>query len=261
MTYRATTLEYALTRLKAYGFDKIELCTALDWIPHVDLINLTQAQLDRIVAMTKRIGVEIVAVNVSGSHGLETDSNNFRNDGFTILNNACKLASALNAKFVTIACDFFAEGVEVKSRMKAAAEYNKIAYDIAQHYGVILSVEAPHKNSLSETAELAKKYWSYHDEKVRCTFDGAHLIYADGDAVNEVENFIDRIIHIHLRDSIKGNSLLRYGQGNYDFQAFIDKLNSLGYEGYFSMEYPGDTEEECEDKITESLKFFENIKF
>lgn len=90
MTYRATTLEYALTRLKAHGFDKIELCTALDWIPHVDLVNLTQAQLDRIVAMTKRIGVEVVAVNVGGSKGLEVENNNFRNGGFTILNNACR---------------------------------------------------------------------------------------------------------------------------------------------------------------------------
>ncbi len=261
MTYRASTLEHALTRLKAHGFDKIELCTAEDWIPHVDLLHLTNAQLERIVNMVKRIDVEIIGVNVGGAKGLEPDNNSFDSKNFTIVNNACKLASALGAGFVTIATDSIIEGAELDARMNAAADFNRAAYEIAKHYGVLLSVEAPHKKSISENAELAKKYWSCQDEKIKCTFDDAHLVCAGDDPVVVAESLAERIIHVHLRDAIEGNSLLRYGEGCFDFQRFIDKLNLLGYTGCFSMEYPVESEAESEERIVKSIKFFDNIKF
>lgn len=258
MTFRESTLEHALTRLKANGFENVEICSVGDWVPHIDFLNLTAEQIRRIAAMIKRIGVHVVNINV-GINGLDAPSNDIRGVGIATVNNMMRLAKAVGAEMVTIAADHLPEGVEMKDRLKAAANFNKIAADLAEIYGVTLAVEAPHKLTIAELEEQIADYWAIQDERVKCTLDDAHLTYAGVDLISTVEKYIDRIQHVQLRDAVKGNSLKKYGEGDVDFVAFIKKLKECGYDGYYSMEYPCDTEEEAEKRLKDSIAFFEKL--
>ena len=58
-------------------------------------------------------------------------------------------------------------------------------------------------------------------ERVRCTFDTAHLTYAGEDLLDAAKVYAPRTAHVHLRDAVKDNSLLRYGEGVVDFASVI----------------------------------------
>ena len=79
------------------------------------------------------------------------------------------------------------------------------------------------------------------DERVRCTFDTAHLTYAGEDLLDAAKVYAPRTAHVHLRDAVKDNSLLRYGEGVVDFASVIRIFKDAGYSRYYSMEYPTDS--------------------
>lgn len=90
---------------------------------------------------------------------------------------------------------------------------------------------------------------------MKLTFDTAHLTFCGEDMLALAKKYVSRMVHSHLRDAKKGDSLLRYGEGVIDFGEYFKILNEGGYKGYFSMEYPTKTPEEAAEKLEESVKF------
>ena len=95
------------------------------------------------------------------------------------------------------------------------------------------------KHTICASFNDIASYWDFMPEKLKCTFDPAHIIYA-GIPVERVLAIVGpRLAHVHLRDAVKGNSMLPYGQGCNDFKTLFRLLDGYGYKGKFSMEFPG----------------------
>ena len=58
MTFRTFTLEKALEKLAEAGFDKVELCTVGDWVPHFDIANATDKSITDCAGIFKRTGMK-----------------------------------------------------------------------------------------------------------------------------------------------------------------------------------------------------------
>ena len=243
MTHSTFTLAETLEKLKIAGFDRVELCSAGNLAPHFDVANATANTVRETVNIIKQSGMGIHCINVGGVSPIEQIEYVF------------DLAEAVGAKIVTCGCGNIKEDIPEEEQLKIQAEHNTKLADLGDKHGVICSIEAPHKNSLASTTAQVDRYWAMQDERVKLTFDTAHLTFYGEDMLALAKRYAHRMVHSHLRDAIKGNSLMRYGEGVVDFAKYLEIVKASGYDGYFSMEYPSDSAEDAAEKLASSVKF------
>ena len=243
MTHSTYDLRGALETLKEAGFEKAELCSTGDLAPHLDVKNATLASISHAVRLIRESGMSIHCINIGGDYTIGQ------------MEHVYALAEMVDAKIVTYSCGYPKEGISNDDRLKFVTEFNSKLADLGEKYGIICSIEAPHKNSLASNTAEVDRYWSMQDPRVKLTFDTAHLTYCGEDMLALAKKYVSRMVHSHLRDAEKGNSLLRYGKGVVDFEEYFKILNDGGYKGYFSMEYPSESVEDAAQKLDESVKF------
>lgn len=242
MTHRTMCLADALKKIASAGFDRVELCTVGDWVPHFDAENADRDSIERIAGLFEETGIALHAVNCGA----------FSRAG---MKNVFSLARRCGAGIVTVPCGEIRDDVSRAEAIRSRAKLNGELLEEALDNGVQLAVEAPHKNTLASKSGEIDEYWEAQDERIRCTFDTAHLTFAGEDILPIARKYARRIAHVHLRDAVPGNSLMRYGEGVVDFAAFRTVLDREGYSGLFSMEYPADSDEEAAEKLVSSVKF------
>ncbi len=243
MTQLHFPLPVALDKLKEAGFHTIELCSNGDWIPHFDVANATDECIRKTVELIKNKQINVHCINIGGDFTAKQ------------MENVYILAREVGAKVVTYCCGTVEETGSYEKSFEKHTLLNAELADLGDKYGVVCSVEAPHKLSLAETPEQIIAYWEAQDKRVKCTFDTAHLTYAGADMIAFAKKLAPRMAHSHLRDAMKGNSLMKYGEGVVDFEKYIKTVKEAGYDGYFSMEYPPETEAEAVERLVTSTKF------
>jgi sugar phosphate isomerase/epimerase len=201
-----------------------------------------------VVSIVEASGVQVVALNVGAGYNPDPEKQQRFERGVA---NLCRLAARLGAKIVTVACGAIAEGEDrAQGLAKIAACYARLAKTAKDEFGVTLSVEAPHKKSISESMDQIRSYWAAMPADLNCTLDVAHVTFAGCPVAEVIELVGKRVAQVHLRDAIPGNSLMDYGKGQVDFPAVFRMLDAAGYTGRFSMEYVGgDTPEETVAKL------------
>jgi len=243
MTHTTYTLAGALEKLKAAGFDRVELCATKKMAPHFDVDGATSDTVRETAALIKNSGMGVHCINIGGVHPIDKMELVF------------SLAETVGAKIVTCGCGSSVEGASDEEQLKIQTEHNAKLADLGDKYGVICSIEAPHKNSLASNTAQVDRYWSMQDERVKLTFDTAHLTYCGEDMLALAKRYAHRMVHSHLRDAIPGNSLMRYGEGIVDFAKYLEIVKTGGYDGWFSMEYPSDSAEDAAEKLAASVKY------
>ena len=243
MTHSTYDLKGALEKLKEAGFTKAELCSTADLAPHLDVANATLASILHAARIVRESGMEIHCINIGGDYTINQ------------MEYVYALAEMVDAKIVTYSCGARKEEIPYEERLKQIAEYNSELADLGDKYGVICSIEAPHKHTIASDTEEVDKYWSVQDPRVKLTYDTAHLTFCGENMLALAKKHMSRIVHSHLRDAREGNSLLRYGEGVVNFEEYFKLLNEGGYKGYFSMEYPSSSAEDAADKLKESVAF------
>ncbi len=111
-------------------------------------------------------------------------------------------------------------------------------------------------------------------------FDPSHLHHQFVDPVSFVEEFGDRIYHVHVKDSIRrldgrhsvlgshlgfgdrrrGWDFVSVGRGGIDFEQIVRTLNQIGYDGPLSVEWE-DSGMNRERGAQEALKHIQSVNF
>lgn len=258
MVFRTLPLKEALAAIKSDGFDKCELCTVGAWVPHVDLTNGSREYLAEIIRTVADSGVQVVAMNCGFSW--------CGNDG--VVNpakirqamHALNVASAVNAKVLTFAAGPICSDTERSDLLKIIGGINAMMARHCAKRGIRFSIEAPHKLSIAEQPYMIEQFWQAQAADVHITCDCAHMTYAGFDAADIFSGYAHNAAHVHLRDAVKGNSLLDYGQGVVDFKKYIGVFTDIEYKGYFSLEFPSDSAEECASRLAHAREFFGAIE-
>lgn len=243
MTHSTLSLADTLEALKRAGFEKVELCSTEKLAPHLTVQDANLKTLSETVKIIRESGMGVHCINIGGDYK------------FREMEVVYALAEAVGAKIVTYSCGTQKEGFTDEEMLKIHTEFNSKLADLGEKYGVIVSIEAPHRNSLAANTADVDRYWAMQDERVKLTFDPAHITFAGEDMLSLAERYVPRMVHSHLRDAVEGNSLMRYGKGTIDFKKYFEILKNGGYNGYFSMEYPSDSAEDAAQKLEESVKF------
>jgi sugar phosphate isomerase/epimerase len=106
------------------------------------------------------------------------------------------------------------------------------------------------------------------DDNFGLNFDPSHLYWLGVDYLAAVEDYADRIFHVHAKDteideaalahkgSLLGGGWWRYripGMGELDWAKFISRLYEMGYDGALSIEHEDPVWGGPEEKVKEGL--------
>jgi len=106
------------------------------------------------------------------------------------------------------------------------------------------------------------------DDNFGLNFDPSHLYWLGVDYLAAVEDYADRIFHVHAKDteidegalahkgSLLGGGWWRYripGMGELDWAKFISRLYEIGYDGALSIEHEDPVWGGSEEKVKEGL--------
>ena len=244
MVFRHFPLRDAMKQIKAYGFDEMEITIAGLFTPHfLHLAEITENEMKEKAAEAASNGIHVHALNIGAGYD-PLDESGSRHYHIQAL----RLAHAYQSDVVTLGCGKIAEGTDtVAGLQKIAAYLNELSLIAWNEYGIRLSVEAPHRCTISEKLEQIKTYWAYMPDRLCCTMDVAHITFTGAKIEDVLQVVGNRLAHVHLRDADKGNSMIPYGEGKVDFANVFRLLEKNNYQGKCSLEFPAG--EKMEDAI------------
>ena len=111
-----------------------------------------------------------------------------------------------------------------------------------------------HMGTVIETEEDTIKLLENTDDRVKLTLDTGHMLFAQGNSLEILKNFSDRVIHMHCKDirknvldkSLKEDLSFRGaflegaftvpGDGCIDYKPLFDVLKEKNYSGWLVVE-------------------------
>jgi len=260
LIYREHNLESALSKIKNAGFSKIDLSIILpSFCPHYDPINTSLEDDLRLKSLLEGYQVSVSSLNVVPGY-----YNKDRKEDIDFFIKRCiDIAVIINAPIITIPsgakCDLEKWTDNVLQVKKCLLEINKYAVE----HKITLSIETPHINTLTETLEQCVQFYNIINEPaIKCTLDTSHVkrLISLQPAIVVEKIGIEKINHIHLRDSYHEEIDFTPGKGQVDFISLIDVLRDK-YTGIYSLEleYDNITEYQKETELLFAKKYIEGI--
>ena len=111
-----------------------------------------------------------------------------------------------------------------------------------------------HMGTVIETEEDVSRLMEKTNDSVKLLVDTGHMLFAQGSSIKLVENFYERIIHVHCKDirkdildkSLKNDATFRQafldgaftvpGDGCIDYVPFLNALKKKNYSGWLVVE-------------------------
>jgi inosose dehydratase len=111
-----------------------------------------------------------------------------------------------------------------------------------------------HMGTVIETENETKRLMENTLDTVKLLVDTGHMLFAQGNSINLVKDFSEKLIHVHCKDirkevlekSLKNNSTFRQafldgaftvpGDGCIDYKPFLKSLKDINYSGWLVVE-------------------------
>ncbi|MBN2000963.1 sugar phosphate isomerase/epimerase [candidate division KSB1 bacterium] len=278
-------LETMCQKAKEFGYDGLELAC---WGDHMDVFKAAQDKkyCDDKHALLAKYGLKCWAISNHLAGQLICDPNNdARSDGFAPADCAgnpekkrqfgvdSMKAAARAAKNlgIDVVCGFTGSSIwhllysfppndmkVIGDGYKFFAKMFNPILDVFDECGVRFALEV-HPTEIAYDIVTTKKTLEAikHRKAFGFNFDPSHLQWQGMDPVKFIEEFSDRIYHVHMKDcavtldgttSIIGGHLnfgelgrgwdfRSLGHGDVDFEGIVRALNRIGYQGPLSVEW------------------------
>lgn len=280
------TLENKLELGKSIGFEAMELAcwprvNDRDYAASdIDVQNLTPEKARAIRAMFDEAGIEISSIAYYDNN-LDHDLSKraFVNEH----TKRCIDAAALLG--VDSVGTFAGRNID-KSIKDNFDEFQYVFTDLLDYAalkGVRVIIEncpmigwqrAGEPGTISFTGELWEEMFRrVPHENFGLNYDPSHLVHMLMDYLPLIEQFKDRIFHVHAKDAHVNHELVKYygvynaqlggpgwwqfkmpGRGDVDFRAMFDALRKIGYDGVVSIEHEDKEYEGTEELVAEGLR-------
>ena len=294
-------------KAKALGFDGLELAC---WGDHFDVARaaVDQAYCDEKRAFLEAQGLGCRAISHHLAGQLVCDLNDDRSDGFApddlkgdpeakrrwVIETMKNAARAARNFGVDVVCGFTGSSIwhllysfppvppeAIDEGYRRFAELWNPILDVFDECGVRFALEV-HPTEIAFDIVTARRALDAVDGRngFGFNFDPSHLQWQGMEPVRLIDEFPDRIYHVHMKDaavtldgrsgilashlafgsSERGWDFRSVGRGDVDFEAIIRALNRIGYHGPLSVEWE-DTGMDRERGAEESCKFVKQVDF
>ena len=301
-------LETLSKKAKEFGYDGLELSC---WGDHMDVFKgaVDKDYCAEKKALLKKNGLELYAISNHLAGQLVCDLNNdSRSDGFApkecagdpekkrawaveSMKNAAKTAKNLGIKTV---CGFTGSSIwhylysfppvspsDIEDGFNFFAKTWNPILDVFKECGVKFALEV-HPTEIAFDIITARKALDAIKNRPEFgfNFDPSHLFWQGIDPVAFINEFSDRIYHVHMKDAIvtlngkegilgshldfgdyrRGWNFRSLGRGKINFEEIVRALNRIGYSGPLSVEWE-DSGMERETGAVESCAFVKKMDF
>jgi len=187
-------------------------------------------------------------------------------DDFQPLLRRIDFAQQLGASFVII--DAAGDEPDGADEWRKIGNLGRFLGDYAQAHGVRLAFEI--HEGLTRSGAAARRLLDTIDhDAVGVNYDtGNAIFYNDGvDPVADLETIVDRVIHVHLKDTSGGRGEWAFGplgSGHVDLPRIVRKLKARGFRGPYSLEVEGFagedlTRESRVERLRQSLQYMASL--
>lgn len=260
LIFRELPLSEALERISINGFNYADICAVPDFCPHLDILTVSDEVISELNGTLEKFKVHPATLNIFPGY---LNSNNTK-EVKKIVEKSIFIAKKIGAGSITIPSGAPTDEENWIETVKQIKPHLLNMANFAHECDIELSVEAPHKGTLVENIDQAQRFFDLvSDERVRCTFDTSHVTV--GKRASLVEGLkrigLDRINHIHLRDSLKEEIRVTPGKGQADFVPFMNELKRLNYTGslIFELEYDDYSIKQKERELKFACSFVKSI--
>jgi len=228
-----------IRRSASAGYQAVELnAETLPWTgPHVTP-ETTDEERKAIVSVAAELGLTIPAV---GAHIEMLDADpKAREAAIGYVNGCIDLARDLNSPIVHILSGPAAKGASEDETRRWFTHAVEKTVEYAEARGIKLAVEAIVGHGFRNTDGYHRLAKDLPGVNWYVNFDPSHLEVQGENPRRVVDELMDRIAHVHIKDG-KGLypdfSFPPMGEGTINFPELIDGLRNGGYDGALSIEY------------------------
>jgi sugar phosphate isomerase/epimerase len=111
--------------------------------------------------------------------------------------------------------------------------------DEAENAGIAIGLEI-HGDIMASGAVTLPLLEKIGRDSVGINYDTANVVFYSGDtALEDIPKVVDRLVHVHLKESKGGKGVWNFGEigtGDVDFEGVLRILRDAGYEGPYSVE-------------------------
>jgi predicted dehydrogenase/sugar phosphate isomerase/epimerase len=239
-------LQKALERLSRTPFERVDLAIILpSFCPHYDPLHTDAEDDTSLKELFQQYGLSASTLNVVPGYFNKDDPQVVS----AFIRRCVAAAAKLGAHSVTVPSGAKPDEKDWLLHVDRVCEPLREEARYAADHGIVLSIEAPHKGTLVETIQQAENFFDRLDsELLRCTFDTSHILLGERNSLEQGLEAVglDRINHIHLRDTIGEDISLTPGKGRGRFKGFFQRMKESSYQGdyIFELEYEDYSEKE-----------------
>lgn len=243
-TCREQPLRDLLPKLAAWGYQAVELSAWPHHSCHPARLKADARQSIRTALTQYDLQLSAVSAHTQwvGVHEIVTER------ALDYTKRCIELAAELGAPIVTTNSGAYPMAGERHTSWERLLDGLSAAAQYAAEQGVLLALE-PHIDHIVLTWESARNVMRLVDSShLRINFDASHWHVTGFDDTVALEHLFPYIVHVHLRDHVFHRMPLadgRYeneaepcaiGDGVYDLEAHLRRLEALGYDGVLSVE-------------------------
>ena len=246
-------------------------------VTHIDVTALSDDEVDRIVEMTRRLGVRISGLGYY-PNPLSAD----RAEADLAIGHLPKVIDAAAKLGIGVVNSFVGRDpkLSVDENWPRFLEVWKPIVQHAERRGVRIGIEncpmfftddewPGGKNLAISPAIWRRMFEAIPSRHFGLNFDPSHLVWLQMDYLAPLKEFADRLVHVHAKDArIDRDALDQHGvlaapklwhtpklpgQGDVRWGAFLGKLAEIGYEGDVAVEVEDRAYEGSLEKRRESL--------
>lgn len=245
--FREYDLSEAIEIIAEAGYDGVEL---LFDQPHLyppeaderDVESVRETLVDNDIAISNCNAFMLTAIEDFHHPSYIEPDPEYREKRIAYTKSALRTAAALDHQYISIEPGGpVPEGKSREWALDTFVDGLREILPVAEEVGVDVHVE-PEPDLLIETSseflELAERV---DHPRIRCNFDAGHLFCVGEDPADAVETLADYADHYHLEDipEDRTHEHTQLGDGAMDIDAFLETLDSRGYEGFVTVElYP-----------------------
>lgn len=239
--YANYPLERAFEAAKKYGYDGIELA---GFRPHAHPWDLANGDAEKVKKLSKDYGLPIidyVPENTGSPHSLIYSDKKMNDESLEYFKLSLEMGKEVGSPYVMLACNHPGYGRYIGDVKKIFIENMKILSEHAAKVGITIILEpvTPYEGTIIVSSDDVK--WALDEvnhPNFKCMIDLA-APFTFGEPLGSYWEKIpaEDIKHIHFIDcEPDSEDHLIPGDGAMNFAGIVEYLNSVGYDGYLSLE-------------------------
>lgn len=260
--------EERLKLVKELGFDFLEFSID-ESDARLERLDWTKEQRQEVLDAIKKTEVPIRTLMLSGHRRFPLGSMDpkIRQKSIEMGEKAIELAEDLGIRHIQLAgYDVF---YEKRSYLTRQYFMENLAYLVqyAASHDVMLDIETMDDDFINSLAKVKKIKEQIKSPWLQAYPDLGNLTaWPENNVAQDIEDNLDIITHIHLKDTLKVTDTfpgkfkdVDFGAGDVDFKGLLRLLQHLGYDGSYTIEMWSENSEDPIAEIKKAQKFFNEV--